>query len=128
MSDVLHDSKMQYDLPNQGITEEIEKQLKKITPALGLQNASKVTGDLAVRVGVLADYYSGGKVMENVEDNLVKTFNQHNLILPDWTIHALITAGLALTIASDSNTLIPLGIIAAAYFIIPQFIRSFKTL
>lgn len=126
--DVLHYFKTNYDLPGTGLTEEVEKQFKKVTPALGLTEFGKAAGKVAVNVGVLADHYSGGKVMENVDDNFLASFNAHNLILPDWMTNILIILGVVITVTTDKTTIIPMAVIIALYFAVPQFIRSLKLL
>ena len=126
--DVLHYFKTNYDLPGTGLTEEVEKQFKKVTPALGLTGFSKSSAKIAVNIGVLADHYSGGKVMENVDDNFLGAFNSHNLIVPDWITNILLLLGVVITVTTDKTALIPMGVIIALYFLVPQLIRSLKLL
>lgn len=128
MGDDLHEFKTGLDLPGQGITEAIENQFKKVTPALGLSGFSQASGKIATNIGVLADHYSGGKVMENVDDNFLAAFNSQLLIVPDWITNILLIAGVIITVATDKTTLIPMGAIIALYFAIPQAIRSLKLL
>ncbi len=128
MGDDLHEFKTGLDLPGQGITEVIESQFKKVTPALGLSGFSQASGKIATNIGVLADHYSGGKVMENVDDNFLGSFNAHLMIVPDWITNILLVAGVIITVTTDKTTLIPMGAIIALYFAVPQAIRSLKLL
>ncbi len=128
MADILHDTKMAYDLPWQGYTEKVESAAKSITPALGLTETSKICEDVGRKIAHLVEYHKGAKIVRDVDISFTDGLSKHLFFVDDSIVNAILFAGSAFMVIANFSLIIPILLIWAFYFGSDRFIQGLRKL
>lgn len=128
MTDILHDIKMQWDLPGCGTSEKIEKAAKSITPALGLTKASNVSRRLARNTGMWLEHYKLATILQKRDVSWQVGLNKHMFFFDDSVINAIILLGCGIAVIQNFDLVLPFGLIGAFYFGSDHFFKKVERL
>ncbi len=127
-SDALHDAKMYFNAPTIGMSERLEVVGKSIAPAFGLEGFSTTLQRLARNFAALLEYYKLATVLRHKDISFADGMSKHMFFVDDKIVNAAILLGCGIAIISQPSLLLPLVLIAVAYFASDKFLKTVEKL
>ena len=126
--DILHETKMQYNLSGCGTSEKLESVAKSITPALGLIEVSNVAQTLSVKLGAWLEFYGLANILIKKDVPFSVGLYKHMFFFDDSIVNAIIILGCGYVVISNFDLALPIAGIGAFYFGSDHFFKKVERL